>query len=106
MTSNIKICDSNDIHPFQNYIPQPTKQCTCCGETKEMDQFETYQMKSKKFYTKSQCIECKDKGRCHTCKQILNKDRFYMTKNGCINSYKCKGCYKKEFNEIIRESPL
>ena len=44
--------------------------------------------------------------RCHTCKETKSLDRFYVTKAGRINTFKCKKCYKQEFLELIKEVPL
>ena len=33
---------------------------------------------------------------CHTCKMELDIDRFYSSR-GITDTYRCKGCYKKEF---------
>ena len=44
--------------------------------------------------------------RCHTCKVTKDLKQFYITKDGRINTFKCKECYKKDFLEVIREAPL
>lgn len=45
--------------------------------------------------------------RCHTCKETKDISRFYTSKRTMkIDKYKCKDCYKLEFQKILRESPL
>lgn len=41
--------------------------------------------------------------RCHNCKETKSLKYFYVTKNGLINTYKCKKCYYKEFLELIKD---
>lgn len=86
-----------------NYMTQ--KQCSCCQTKKPIDQFVIISHDNKTLLRQDYCTECKGKARCHTCKQVKDRGKFYMTQ-GLINKYKCKACYKEEYIKILRESPL
>ncbi len=51
-------------------------------------------------------IVLKKEYRCHNCKETKSITHFYVTKKELINTYKCKACYKREFNDLIRDYPL
>ena len=47
-----------------------------------------------------------DEKRCNTCKETKSIKNFFVSKRGLINTFKCRKCWKLEFLEILKESPL
>jgi hypothetical protein len=81
------------------------KICGCCLIEKPIEEYWSYKKKGATYF-KSNCVDCEGKDRCHTCKTVKNKDRFYTNKKGLINKIKCKDCYKSDYKKYIRENPL
>ncbi len=44
--------------------------------------------------------------RCHCCKLSKPLKDFFVSKKGLINTFKCRKCWKLEFLEILRQSPM
>lgn len=83
------------------------RKCVCCEIDKDIEEFPMLRSKFNNApYRRNYCISCEDKKRCLTCKKIRSIDRFYVTKCGRWNTYKCKNCYKEEFQKILKVEPL
>jgi hypothetical protein len=81
-----------------------TKKCIVCEKDEPLSNYLHYKLKDKS-YVKSYCKNCTNKDRCHTCKMIRPRERFFINK-GRVNNAKCKVCYTTEYKKIQRETPL
>ena len=85
------------------------KTCVYCEICKPIDKFDVYIVSNSIFgdtcFTHAYCKDCSNKSKCHTCKLVKDRERFYHTR-GRIDKVKCKDCYKAVYKKIIRETPL
>jgi hypothetical protein len=81
------------------------KTCSRCEIEKPIEDFKIYFTKfnpfPREYLRYNYCKDCEFKNRCHTCKKVMDLERFYVSKSGRINNFKCKTCYKDEYKSYL-----